>query len=205
MWQDDFLDEIRKVDQAQSPHGLYGMREALADEFRKKGAQGLPPMSKLLGSPDPRTGIAHRLGWNPGEHRFWKLGDTFEESFSFTTPTARRVKLRLETHASTKVRHYGDSYVLDKVHGKKPAERPDFLESAVPEVRKEAHTAIDTPGLLFIAHIHTPRGFAELLGKTSDTAFLERYSLSFHSRTWEDIYGRGFHTGLFLWVAEAAR
>ena len=204
MWQDEYLDEIRKLDQEQAPHGLYGMREMLANEFRKKGEKHLPPLSKLLGSKGTKTGIARRLDWGAGDNYCWRFGKTSEEGFFFTLPGGGSVHLRLETHASTKVRHYGDSYVLDKVHGKKPAESPEFLESAVPRVRKEARSAVGVPGLLFIAHIHTPRGFTELLGKTSDECLLERYGLSYHSRTWEDIHGRGFHTGLFLWVAEAS-
>jgi hypothetical protein len=194
MWQDDFLDEIRKVDREQAPHGLYGMREALADEFRKKNESWLPLPGRMLGASDPRTGIAKRLGWT-ARHGY-------HGTISFNPPGKRTVTLRVETHASTKVRHYGDGYVLDKVHGKKPAENPDLLESTVPQIRKEARSAVDTPGLLFMAHIHTPRGFAQLLGKTREATFLERYGLSFHSRTWEDIHGRGFHSGLFLWVAE---
>lgn len=192
MWQDDFLDEIRKVDYAQVPHGLYGMREALADEFRTKGARGLPSIAKLLGSKDPRTGIAQRLGWS--------YSAVSGNVISFSPPRGTWVAMEVESHASTKVRHYGDSYVLDKVHGKKPEENADFLESLVPSTGKKGFNA-----LLFIAHVPTPQRFAKLLGKTNDPAFLERYQLGFHSQEWEDIRRRGFHTGLFLWVSNPGR
>lgn len=122
---------------------------------------------------------------------------------SFGVPSVGSVSMSLETHASTKVRLYGGAYVMDKVHGKKPAESPDLLESSVPKVGRNARAGAETPALLFIAHIHTPRGFQELLGKTNSDAFLDKYGLSFHSRTWEDIHGRRFHTGLFLWTPAA--
>jgi hypothetical protein len=205
MWQDDFLDEIRQVDREQAPHGLYGMRMVLAEEFREKQEKGFPPLARLLGGRDPRTGIAQRLGWIAGGGRSWRSTKNYQQALSFTFPGAGEVMLRLEGHASTKVRHYGNSYALDKVHGKKPEESPEFLESVVPHLRKHAKLARTTPGLRFIAHVQKARSFVDLLGKTADAVFLERYGLSFHSRTWEDIHGRGFHTGLFLWVADVAR
>jgi hypothetical protein len=105
------------------------------------------------------------------------------------------------THASTKVRHFGNTYLLDKVHGKKVEEGPEMLETAVPKLAKAANRFRGeiTASLLFVAHLPSPARFERLLGKTSDDAFLNRYGLQLHRLTWKDIHGRDFHTGLFLW------
>lgn len=190
-WQDEYLDEIRKLDMSQPTHGLYGLREAMAD-----GRKAFPSLAKILGDKDPRTGIASRLGWGAGraDHEF----------LVFRTPKGDFAGILLKSHASTKIRHYGDSYVLDRIHGKKVDENADLLESAVPSVRKKGKMlpAATVHGLLFIAHVPTSQRFTRLLGKTADSAFLDRYGLALHTRQWEDIYGRGFHTGLFLWTTK---
>lgn len=192
MWQDDYLLEIRKIDRDQSPHGLYGMREALST------GKWLLPVADLLGGEVPQTDVARRLGWPAGK--------PWSGNVTFTAPISESVSLRIETHASTKVRHYGNSYVLDKVHGKKVAEGPERVESAAPKLAKAARKQgnLATQCLLFIAHVPLPDRFDHLLGKGTSHSFLDRYGLKFHSLTWPDIYDRDFHTGLFLWSCSPA-
>ncbi|MCW1923016.1 hypothetical protein OKA05_10670 [Luteolibacter arcticus] len=189
MWQDDYLLEIRKIDRDQSPHGLYGLREVLSP------GKWLWSQTKVLGGEIPETNVAGRLGWG----RQPPVG----ESISFTAPLSAEVILEVESHASTKVRHFGNSYLLDKVHGKKVEEGSEILESAVPKLAKSAriYGGTVTHCLLFIAHVPSPERFDRLLGKTNSEAFLDRYSLTLHSLMWKDIYDRDFHTGLFLWSA----
>lgn len=186
-WQCEFLQEVRKIDREQAPHGLYGMREVL------KTGKWLPSLACLLGGEVPETHVAGRLGWkSPVPRREWLL---------FTTPAAEPVVMEVLTHASTKVRHFGNTYLIDKVHGKKVEEGPEMLEGAVPKLAKAANRVGNktTASLLFVAHVPSPARFQRLLGKTGDDAFLNRYGLQLHRMTWEDIHGRDFHTGLFLW------
>ena len=187
MWQDDYLLEIRKIDRDQSPHGLYGLREALSP------GKGLLSHAKILGGQIPETNAAGRLGWGQRP----PIGETIR----FTAPLSVEVSLEIESHASTKVRHFGNSYLLDKVHGKKVEEGSGILESAVPKLAKSARTygGRGTLCLLFIAHVPSPGRFDRLIGKAGGEAFLNRYNLTLHSLVWKDIYGRDFHTGLFLW------
>lgn len=163
------------------------MREAL------KTGKWLPSLQSLLGGEVPETNVAGRLGWTFSSPR--------REWFSFGTPSGGEVVMEVLTHASTKVRHFGNTYLLDKVHGKKVEEGPDLLETAVPKLAKTANRFRHeiTAGLLFVAHVPSAARLELLLGKTSGDGFLDRYGLRLDRLTWEDINGRDFHTGLFLW------
>ncbi|WAC21340.1 hypothetical protein OVA24_08070 [Luteolibacter sp. SL250] len=191
-WQEQLVAELRAVDREQATHGLYGLREAM-----KKGNR-LPFLATLLFEKPPETNLLQRLGM---EGR----GSSYSETASFTLTDGMRADLEILTHASTKVRHYGDSYVLDRAHGKKSAIHPD-LESIVPKLAAgRGYSAKRMNALLFITHAPTERQLKAGLGRAITPEFMDRYQVSLVFDIWEDIYRRGFHSGIFLWTAESSR
>ena len=134
MWQHDLLAEIQKIDHEQMPHGLYGLPHILRSGPR------LQPLARIFGgrlfgdAGHPELHLAKRLGWVV---RYAK-----QHSLEFTLPTALDVGIEIETHASTKVRHYGDSYHLDKVHGKARPNESNQIEKWVSKLPKEARSRL---------------------------------------------------------------
>lgn len=192
-WQEQLVAELRAVDREQSPHGLYGLREAM-----KKGPR-LPLLATLLFDKPPETNLLQRLGIEGRANSY------YSETACFTLPDGTRVDLSILAHASTKVRHYGDSYVLDRVHGKKGPAHPD-LESVVPKLGAgRGYAAKRMSALLFIVHAPTERQLTSVLGRAATPEFMDRYRVSLVSDIWEDIYRRGFYSGIFLWTAESGK
>jgi hypothetical protein len=189
-WEDQFLDEICKVDREQSPHGLYGMPDVLRKSPRPAH------LAELLGGSRLSICIARRLGWT---HFGAK-----QDSLHFQLPEGESVRLNFISYASTKVRRYGDTYVLDKVHGKHPGNGPD-LSSLLPRLQNHKPYRSDQfTALLFVAYVTAAREFDTLLGEDGTSqSFLDRYRIQFNSRTWEDVHHRHFHTGLFLWTQQS--
>ena len=110
MWQEDFISEIQKIDHDQAPYGLYALPEIL-----QNNRKGFSPLARILAGDKlgavelPGLNVFERLGWG---------GRAKGTSLAFTAPTLEQAEIEIETHASTKVRRYGSSYHLDKVHGK---------------------------------------------------------------------------------------
>jgi len=192
MWQQQLLEQIQAIDIEQASHGLYGLSEVKADP-----GQPFTPVSRVLSRDDPALNPALRLhwrllgkgGWKENAYREWLL------------PSGEKVLVSYTDFASTKIRHYGNGYQLDRVHGKKEAGDLDALVARLARLaRLRVHGKLTAQVL--IAHVPQQRRFEPLLGKTIAPAFLERCHLEHHSLIWEDRYGRGFFTGVFLWNAD---
>lgn len=189
-WQEKMVAELRVIDREQAPHGLYGMREAL------KERSWLYPLATLLFKKPPETNLHRRLG-------FKATTESYDDWANFTAPDNARVHLTLLTHATTKIRHYGGSYILDKVHGKKAGPHPD-LESIVPKLTgQQGFPTTTVNALLFVAHAPTERKLMAVLDRAATPEFMGRYGVSLVCEVWEDIYQRGFHSGIFLWTAKS--
>ncbi|MDB6076436.1 MAG: hypothetical protein JWO82_183, partial [Akkermansiaceae bacterium] len=128
-----------------------------------------------------------------------------------TLPTGLRVSLTMADYATTKVRQYGDTHVLDRAHGKREEEDPAVVEALVSKLAKLRKlvpvTDDDLPvagywAVMMIAHVPIERRLLKLLGRFGDGAYLERYGLELAVRQWEDRYQRGFFTALWLWTLE---
>ena len=182
-WPIRLLDQLELLDTEEAPHGLYGIRRAYAPEGP------LPTAAHVLGSPR-LAGLlrkCHLQGPSPRPN---------SDTLTFTAG-GEEVWLQVSAYATTKVRHFGSAFRLDKHPGRQPQEPRWDLESLVPKLRRDRY---QTRSLLLIAHTVNPREVEAVLGKTTDPAFLDRYVLTHLTREWDDRYGRGLHTGLHLWV-----
>jgi hypothetical protein len=182
-WPIRLLDQLELVDAQEAPHGLYGIRRAYAPEGP------LPSAAHVLGSPR-MAGLLQKCRFSG---RSPKPGS---DVLSFTAGS-ESVSLQILDYATTKVRHFGSAFRLDKHPGRQPREPRWDLESRVPKLRRGWY---GTSGILLIAHTVSARETEGLLGKTADPAFLDRYVLTHHIREWDDRYARGFRTALHLWV-----
>lgn len=215
MWNHDLLAEIQKIDQEQVPHGLYGLPEILRCGTR------VQPLARILGGrlwgnvEHPELEVAKRLGWSV---RYAKA-----DTLQFTIPRGLDVVIEIRNHASTKVRRYGDSYQLDKVHGKPRAVESNDIEKWVSKLPGKAKSGFSVElvkmleslpaeqrgnpksyGDLLIAYVARKSDFETLLGGGDDPKFLQRYDLSFAREEWKDPHQRNFWTGLFLWTYQTA-
>lgn len=210
MWQHDLLAEIQKIDHEQVPHGLYGLPDIL------KSGSRLQPLARVFGgrlfgdAKHAELDLSKRLGW--------KVRYAKQHSLEFILPTALDVNIEIETHASTKVRYYGDSYHLDKVHGKARPNEANQIKKWVSKLPKHARSRLppeiqkvleslpsekkSNPKChcdLLVAYVPRENDFDALLRRASDLDFLARYELSLASQNWKDPHQRDFWTGLYLW------
>ncbi|WP_193211446.1 hypothetical protein [Luteolibacter marinus] len=211
MWQSDLLAEIQQIDHEQVPHGLYGLPDLL------KSGTRFQPLARILGG--RLFGDAQHLELDLAKRLGWKTRYAKQASLEFVLPTTLEVSIEIETHASTKVRQYGDSYHVDKAHGKGrplgsnqiekwisklpkrargglPPELLKLLDSLPPEKRGNPKSRCN----LLVAYVPRETDFTTLLEGATDPDFLARYGVSFAERRWEDPHQRGFWTGLFLWT-----
>lgn len=182
-WPFRLLDQLELLDTQESPHGLYGIRRAYAPEGP------LPTAAHVLGSPR----MVGLLQWCRFSGRSPKPGS---EVISFTAGS-EEVSLQILDYATTKVRHFGSAFRLDKRPARQPREPRWDLETRVPKLRRGWY---GTHAILLIAHTVSVKEIECVLGKTIDPAFLDRYVLGHHTREWDDRYARGFRTALHLWV-----
>jgi hypothetical protein len=191
-WPARFLDYLEIVDTQEAPHGLYGMLRAYAPEGR------LPTLAEVLAAPG-KIDLLKKCGFsNPSAHRRYRspFSDRRKEVLGFSVG-AERVSLDILNYATTKVRHYGSAFRLDKRHLKQPKEPGWDLESLVPKLGRSRG---ETDAILLIAHYASMRELEGVLGKTVEHPFLDRYGLAHYARDRDDPYERGFRTSLQLWV-----
>jgi hypothetical protein len=120
-WPMRLLDQLELVDTQEAPHGLYGIRRAYAPEGP------LPSAAHVLASPG-KVGLPAKCGFSGGSAR------PGSDTLSFTSG-AETVSLRVLDYATTKVRHFGSAFRLDKRHVKQPRARAWDLETLVPKLR----------------------------------------------------------------------
>jgi hypothetical protein len=186
-WPTRLLDQLELVDIQEAPHGLYGMRRAYVPEGR------LPSAAHVLGAPG-MVDLVSQCGFSG------RSSDPRKDVLSFTVGV-ERISLQILDYATTKVRHYGSAFRVDKRHIKQPREPVWDLETLVPKLSKLSR-GYNTCGILVIAHYVSTREIESVPGKTADPTFLDRYVLAHHTREWDDRYARGFHTALHLWVPQ---
>jgi hypothetical protein len=182
-WPTRLLDQLEVVDTREAPHGLYGIRRAYAPEGP------LPSAAHVLGSPK-KVGLPAKCGFSAGFNK------PRSDTFSFTAGS-EAVSLQVLDYATTKIRHYGSAFRLDKRHVKESREPAWDLETLVPKLARDRFA---THSILLIAHYVSRREIEDVLGKSTDPAFLKRYILAHYSREWDDRYARGFRTALHLWI-----
>jgi hypothetical protein len=183
IWPITLLDHLELVDTQEAPHGLYGMCRAYAPEGR------LPTAAHVLSAPG-KVGLLKKCGFSGSTTG--QRSDVLE-----FTAEGESVSLQILDYATTKVRHYGSVFRIDKRHVKQQRDPAWDLETLVPKLERDRYW---TYGILLIAHYSSIREIEGVLGKTTDPAFLDRYKLALHHREWEDRYARGFCTALHLWV-----
>ncbi len=182
-WQKVVLDGLEALDGQESPHGLYGLREAYSVEGRR------PSLAHLLGA-SGKTSVLRHAGFQDLHSRFGS------EKLRFRTEDGDGVALQVLDYATTKVRQYGSAYRLDTHHGKLPTP-PDWdLESLVPKLPDGTP---GTRGILLVAHFASGKELPDLLGRSTSPEFLSRHGVAHFSRGWEDRHGRGFLTAVLLW------
>jgi hypothetical protein len=177
------LDQLELVDTQEAPHGLYGIRRAYAPEGK------LPSAAHVLAAPG-KVGLVTKCGFSGP---FSRPGS---ETLSFTSG-GEPVSLQILDYATTKVRHYGSAFRLDKRHTKHPREPAWDLDTRVPKLCSDRYA---THAILLIAHYISTTEIEGVLGKTTDPVFLDRYAVAHYSREWDDRYARGFRTALHLWA-----
>jgi hypothetical protein len=186
-WPTQLLDLLERVDAEEAPHGLYGIRRAYTPEGP------LPSAAHVLGGPS-MVNLFRRCGFSGG------TSGRHSQVVSFTTG-GETVWLQILDYATTKVRHFGSAFRLDKHHTKQSSEPRWDLETLVPKLTRQSRL-YETQSLLLIAHFVSDSDLKKVLGKTVDPAFLDRYGLACHVRMWDDRYARGFRTALHLWVPQ---
>ena len=187
-WQQALLDGLEALDHRESPHGIYGMRQAHSAKGR------LPSLAHLLSS-SSQTNVLRPSGLLGIQSRFGS------DDLRFSAEGGEYVSLQVLDWATTKVRHYGSTYRLDEHYGKK-SRTPDWeLESLVPKLSSSSRGVL-TMGILVVAHYASAKELQSLLGRGASPGFLSRYELAHFSRDWEDRYGRGFETAVHLWTPQ---
>jgi hypothetical protein len=185
------MNQLLDLDARESPHGLYGIREAHKYPEKRR----LPTFAEVISNKDEEQDFVCRLGYGS------MGGDPRSNQLGFDAGAEGKVHLQILQHASTKVRHFGTGYQLDRHHGKKFVVPEWDLEQLVPGLRKSLRESrwFDSMALLLIAHTKTPREMRETLRRSTESDFLKRYGIHLLKTEWQDRYGRGFHTTLCLW------
>src|SRR6266487_5887449 len=132
-WPMRLLDQLELVDTQEGPHGLYGIRRAYAPEGP------LPSAAHVLAS-SSKVGLLAKCGLSgrsPGHG---------SDAISFTSGV-ERVSLQVLDYATTKVRHFGSAFRLDKRHVKQPREPAWDLDTLVPKLCSDRYA---THGILLI-------------------------------------------------------
>lgn len=217
MWQKKLLKEIQQIDSEQKPHGLYSLPDLLRDGHR------LQPFSRIFGgnlfgdAVKPELDLIQRLGWNT---RYAK-----QERLEFVIPEQYHIHIEIHSHASTKVRRYGDSHHLDKIYGKPITQTSREIEKRIPKIRKRDFIGdyteeykqmlemltpdqIGLPNIwcdLLIAYFPKKKDYDTYLGKGSDVDFCSKYGLRVDSLVWKDTFARDFWTGLYIWTYRSKR
>jgi hypothetical protein len=187
-WPVRLLDQLEIIDGSEAPHGLYGIRRAYAPEG------SLPTMAQVLGSPG-KVGLREKCGFGG------RVAGRDRETLSFGAD-GDYVSLRILDYATTKVRHFGSAFRVDRNPGKASKEPAWDLASLVPKLRSDRFA---THALLLVAHTAAVKEIEAVLGKCTDPVFVDRYTLEHHQREWDDRYGRGFRTALHLWAPRSDR
>ena len=189
VWQQRFLDALVAFDLEESPHGLYGIREAYASEGKP-----LPTLEQILWSRHP-AGLVERFG-------FGDLPTKRVIRGKLVIDENRSISMKFLNMASTKVRRFGSTYLLDKSASKREFEPEWDMTKELTHFSKSQHRSRfrhEEQSVLLIAHAPRLERVHEFLGHVRDPAFLDRYQLELHEREWSDQHGRGFSTGIYLW------
>lgn len=190
-WQDHFLTSLVAFDLEEGPHGLYGIRESYASEGKP-----LPTLEKILWSRHP-AGFVERFGF--GDHLSRRI-----QTGRLIVAEDRPVTMKFLNLASTKVRRFGATYLLDKATPKREFE-PDWditkelTHFSKSKTKSRFRCQSQEQCVLLIAHAPRLDAVHQFLGQVRAAAFLIRYELVFHEREWPDQHDRGFSTGLYLW------
>lgn len=188
-WQDRFLTALQAFDLEEEPHGLYGIREAYASEGKP-----LPTLEKILWSRHP-AGFVERFGF--GDHLSRRI-----QTGRLIVAEGRPVTMKFLNLASTKVRRFGATYLLDKSSPKREFEPGWDITKELTHFSKSndpLRLHRNEQCILLIAHASRLEAVHEFLGQVRTVPFLNRYQLVFHEREWPDQHHRGFSTGVYLW------
>ncbi len=186
-WQILLLDCLESLDRQESPHGIYGLRQAYSTNGR------LPTLAHLFSSAGS-TNILRPCGLKGKQSRY------DSDDLRFGLVTGECISLRVLDYATTKVRLFGSAYRLDD-HQTKKSEQPNWdLESLIPKLPASSQGALSM-GILLV--IHYPLGeIMSVLGRSTNPEFLSRYQVAHFDRLWEDRHKRGFQTALHLWTPQ---
>jgi hypothetical protein len=190
-WSDSLVDELKRIDAEQAPHGLYGLRDS------RRASDRLPKLLHILEAPPIR--LFRRLG--VAQH----TGRPSADYMSFGVAGGNTVLVDLVDYADTKVRQFGDSFRLDKHTSIGGRPLPD-LRTRLPRLGKrvlENHgNATFSFGILLIAHFSKERDLRSYLEPFVSPEFLLKHGLRLSGDSWLDVHGRGFFTSIHLWYVE---
>ncbi len=182
---------LQKIDNEQIEGGIY----ALPDRY----AQGKKPASHhhIFGGDYAELNLCSRIGVKGKRHENKKIHFEIE---------GEAASLQFVDMALTKVRSYGDRFLLDKHHGKKREDCSQELSKAVSKLCKEAKKG-DLEAAFLVALIFTDseRHSEALITPFIADEFLSRYGLSASHQSWADPHGRGIWTSAVCWQALAER
>lgn len=185
------FEEIRRIDRETAPHGLYGLREA-----HQTDPAVLPSLSRILiGLP---FDLIRKVG-GTSPH-----ADRRREGIQFQLG-ARQIELTVRAEATTKIRKFGNRYVLDprtEVSHLEVTGLADQLARLGKDARDRKWGGRRRGALLAIGHF--PKR-AEAEADVRDAlapAFLARWQFRHAGAIWEDIHDRKFWTSLQLWAVQ---
>ena len=182
------LDCLESLDRQESPHGIYGIRQAYSTNGR------LPTLAHLFSSAGS-TNILRPCGLKGNQSRY------DSDDLRFGLETGECISLQVLDYATTKVRLFGSTYRLDD-HQAKKSEQPKWdLESKVPKLSGSSQGAL-TMGILLLIHYASGSEIMSVLGRSTSLEFLSRYQIAHFNHVWEDRYKRGFQTAIHLWTAQ---
>ena len=182
------VSSLKEIDHEQTEGGIY----ALPDRYSK----GKWPASHhhIFGGDHVELNLCSRVGVEGQEH--WNKRISFEIE-------GKSASLQFVDIALTKVRSYGDGFVLDKHHGKKWEDCSQELKKAVSRLIKEVKKGYSGNAFL-VAFVFTDseRHSNALIAPSITDDFLSRYGLSLSHQTWADPHGRGIWTSVLCWRAQ---
>ncbi len=178
---------IRDFDHSHSAGGIYSLPDLLS-----KGKRHVPH-HHIFGGEHEEFDLCRKLGVDGKEG--W--GDSIGFEYEGYSASVRFLDV-----AHTKVRPYGNSYQLDRHHGKKWEDTSsDLKKSVCRRVKEERHgRSRDINLLVAIVFADSERHNTKIIEPSSEESFLERYRLTLDHDTWTDPHGRGIWTSVLCWA-----
>jgi len=184
---------IREIDAEQDEGGVYSMPDKYSE------GNWPAPHHRLFGGDFEEISVCTRLELTAGRKR--------QNAIQFKHAD-EVCSLRFIDIATTKIRSYGNRYLLDSHHGKKWEDRSAEVRDAVLNLVKEAKRGwahCDRHLLLALIFTDTEKHAQETLSRSIESNFVERYHLTVATDSWPDPHGRQLWTTAGCWSVRRPR